>query len=434
MSKELLALVEDLNTTVVEFKAKHEQELKEIKAKGVADPLLTEQVNKINDNVIELSERIETTKAELKQVEIQAARPAFGGTGEAAEKEQALANQFFSAVRGEPVNASEGEIESVREYRPAFQGYLRRGDKGLGELQNALSVGSDPDGGYWVMPDTGGRIAQLVYETSPLRSVAAVQSIGTDALEGINDLDEAGAGWVGEQQTRSETTTPQVGKWRIPVHELHASPKTTQKLLDDSMVNVESWLEGKVARRFGRLENAAFINGDGVAKPRGFLTYASGTPSASAWDVMERVNTGVNGGFAASPTSGDVFHDVMGALKAEYLNGSVWVMNRTVLAAVRKLKDGDNNYLWERSFDASQPFQILGHQVIRMEDMPALGTGSLSIAFGNFGEGYQIVDRIGIRVLRDPFTSKGNVVFYTTKRTGGDVVNFEAIKLMNFAA
>jgi HK97 family phage major capsid protein len=266
-----------------------------------------------------------------------------------------------------------------------------------------------------------------VFETSPMRAYASVQVISTDALEGLFDLNEASSGWVGETDTRSETNTPQLGKWRIPTHELYAKPTATQKLLDDAEINMEAWLAGKVAEKFARDEATAFVTGSGIGRPRGFLTYASGTTLPG---TIERFDTGVNGAFAAAPNGGDVLINALYGLKAQYRANATWFMNRATTTLVRKLKDQDGAYLWSPGIAAGQPATLLGYPVAAFEDMPSPATDSLSIAVGDMREAYQIVDRIGIRTLRDPFSSKPYVEFYTTKRVGGDVVNFEAIKLI----
>jgi HK97 family phage major capsid protein len=240
---------------------------------------------------------------------------------------------------------------------------------------------------------------------------------------------------VSERGARPETTTPQIGQWRIQAHELYAEPRATQKLLDDAQVDPEQWLAGKVSSKFSRDEATAFVTGDGNGKPRGFLTYADGVPTKALWKVIERTKTGVNGAFAAT-NKADIFIDVMGKMKDAYFNGSVvWAMNRTVRSEVRKLKNAvDGTYLLAMDISQGLKQTVFGIPVASFEDMPAIATGSLSIALANFAEAYQIVDRIGIRVLRDPFTSKPYVKFYTTKRVGGDVINHEAIKLIEFSA
>lgn len=315
-------------------------------------------------------------------------------------------------------------------YKAAFRRLMQKGEQLLGaDEMKALSVGSDPDGGYVVTPDTSGRIVQRVFETSPMRAYASVQVISTDALEGLFDLDEAAASWVAETAARPETATPKLGQWRIPVHELSAFPFATQKLLDDASINMEAWLADKVADKFARSESAAFVTGDGAGKPRGFLTYGAGTTLPG---TVEQFPTGVSGAFAAAPNGGDVLIDALYGLKAQYRANATWFMNRATTKLTRKLKDQDGAYLWSPGIAAGQPASLLGYPVAAFEDMPDPAASSLSIAVGDMRAAYQIVDRLGIRVLRDPFTSKPFVGFYSTKRVGGDVVNFEALKIVRF--
>ena len=317
-------------------------------------------------------------------------------------------------------------------YKAAFDTFIRKGEEVMGpDERKALSVGTDPDGGYVVNPDLSGRIVMKVFETSPMRAYASIQVISSDALEGLFDLNEASSGWVGETDSRGETNTPQLGKWRIPAHELYAKPKATQKLLDDASINMEAWLASKVSEKFARDEANAFVVGNGVNKPRGFLTYSSGTTLPG---TIERFDTGVNGAFAAAPNGGDVLINALYGLKQQYRANATWFMNRATLKLTRKLKDSDGAYLWSPGIAAGQPASLLGYPVASFEDMPDPATDSLSIAVGDMREAYQIVDRLGIRTLRDPYSAKPYVEFYTTKRVGGDVVNFEAIKLIEFTA
>ena len=322
------------------------------------------------------------------------------------------------------------------EYKAAHSRYLRKGDRLLSaEEVKTLSVGSDPDGGYFVTPDTSGRIVRKVYETSPMRQISSVQAISTDALEGIEDLGEAGAGYAGEQAVSGDTTTPQVGKWRIPVFWIDTEPKTTQQLLDDAAVDIEGWLAAKVGDKFARFENNEFVNG-AAAKIRGITSYTTAADDGSGvtWGTIGHIATANNGDFPASNPADKIF-DLIGCLKAAYLNNARFLTRRSVITKMRKFKDGTTGtYLWQPSFQLGQPEQMAGYPVTRAEDMPALTTGSLSLAFGDFAQGYQIVDRQGIRVLRDNLTSKPYVKFYTTKRVGGGVLNFEAIKFMKFGS
>lgn len=424
MSEEIKTALDTLGRGFEEFKKANDERLAAVEKKGTADPLLLDKIAKIEADL--------DTAQKAADEAVLAVKRAGRAETEASDIEQkaaAFSRQIASSLdrRTEPVNA-----EAVAAYKAAAELYLR---KGLDALSNderkALSVGGDPTGGYVVNPDMSGRIVTKVFETSPMRAYASVQTISTDALEGLYDLNEAGANWEGETQTPSETTTPDLGKWRIPVYELRAKPRATQKILDDAEINIEAWLAGKVGEKFGRTETTAFVVGDGVNKPRGFLSYGNGTTLPG---TIEQFKTGVNGGFAAAPNGGDALLDALYGLKADYRINANWFMNRGAQKAVRKLKDSDGNYLWAPGLVSGQPATLLGYGIASFEDMPAIATGSLSIAVGDMRQAYQIVDRIGIRTLRDPFTAKPFVEFYTTKRVGGDVVNFEALKLINFAA
>lgn len=423
MAEEIKSLVEDLGRTVKEFRDQHDQRLAELE-KSKDDPLLKEQVDKINDRISE----IEKQKADLER---KMARKQMEADREAVDIEL-KAKQFSQVVSKKRSENIELNAEQFKEYERALNKFMRKGVEMLtADEHKALSVGVDPDGGYTVTPDMSGRIVEKLFETSPMRTVASVQSINSGALEGLYDLDEADSGWVSETGSRTETNTPQFASWRIDTHEQYANPAATQKMLDDSSFNIEQWLANKVNNKFARKENAAFVNGNGVGKPRGFLTYADGTTLPG---TIERFNTGVNGGFAGAGAGADIFFDAVYGMKAGYRNGARWALSRNTQAEVRKIKDSDGNYVWQAGLQAGTPSTIAGYPTIDFEDMPDIATGSLSIAFANWGEAYQIVDRLGVRVLRDPYSNKPYIHFYTVKRTGGDVLNFEAIKLIEFSA
>lgn len=425
---DIAAVINELNQSFADFKKANDARISDIEKKGSADPLLTEQVDKISARINEL----EDVKSRLEKAETALARrtsKASAGDDDLDTKAAefaAMCAKRRGVVHTEPFGAAQ-----LGEYKRSFVEFMRKGDIMSLDALKALSVGSDPDGGYVVAPDVSGRIVSKIYETSPMRSVASVQVIGTDSLEGLYDLGEASAGWVGETGARTETGTPQIGKWSIPVHEIYANPAATQKMLDDAQINIEMWLADKVADKFARTENAAFVSGDGIGKPRGFLTYASGTTLPG---TIEQVISGANGGFTAAGAGADALVNLVYALKQAYRSGARFFMPRSVVAEVRKLKDSSGAYIWSPGIAAGQAATLLGFPIIEMEDMPTLATGSLSLAFGNMSEAYQIVDRQGVRVLRDPFSNKPYVHFYTTKRTGGAVVNFEAVKLMKFSA
>lgn len=426
MTQDVKTAVYDLGRAFEQFKEANDQRLKEMDRRGASDPLTEMKVNRLNAEITRALDAADAAKKRVDMVETAMQRAGRSGADDWKEAEA-----FF--LERKHMTGDLG-IDAYRTYKSAFRNYIRKNNAGSGvDEVKALSAGSDPDGGYAVTPDMSGRIAQLVRETSPMRQVANVMVIGTDALEGIHDLNEATSGWVGETEARTETTAPKIGEYRIPVHEQYAEPRATQKLLDDALFNVEDWLAGKIAERLARMENEAFVTGNGVRKPRGFLTYAAGTPSAGTFNVIEQIPTGGAGAFA-SADPGDALITLIYSLKSAYRENACFMMKRSTLAEVRKLKDGDDNYLWQPDFQLKQGGTLLGFNVVEAEDMPTIAANSLSIAFGDFNAGYQIVDRQGVRILRDSFTAKPYVKFYTTKRVGGDVVNFEAIKLLKFAA
>jgi HK97 family phage major capsid protein len=244
---------------------------------------------------------------------------------------------------------------------------------------------------------------------------------------------EAASGWVGETDSRAQTNTPTIAALDFPAMDLYAMPAATQTLLDDAQVDIEQWLANEVQIVFAEQEGAAFINGDGSAKPTGFLNYTTAADASWAWGKIGYIASGADGAFASSDPS-DALINLAYAPKQGYRANGTWVMNRKTEAAIRKFKDGDDNYIWQPGTAIGQPASLLGYPVAEAEDMPDIASNSYSIAFGDFARGYLIVDRVGINVLRDPFSAKPYVLFYTTKRVGGGVQNFEAIKLMKFAA
>ncbi|WP_020474228.1 phage major capsid protein [Zavarzinella formosa] len=287
-----------------------------------------------------------------------------------------------------------------------------------------LSAGSDPNGGYLVMPEMGGVIQTYVYESSPIRQLASVTSIGTDTLEYILDNDANTSGWVGEQTARTATATPTLGKLTIYVNELYSNPPVTQKLLDDAQFDVEGWLSRKVAEEFGRKEATAFVSGSGVNQPKGIMSYTSGTTVAS--QQIEQVVSG-----SASTFTYDGLVNLQNALKEEYQSNASFLIRRASNSYLMLIKDGEGRPIFNMSFDKNVGLQptLMGQPVYFAADVAAVASNALAMAYGDFRRAYQIVDRSGIRVLRDPYTSKPNVLFYTTKRVGGAVVNFEAIKI-----
>ncbi len=397
--EEIKQLVEELNRAFMEHKLKNDQRLGEIQKKGYADPVLEEQVDRVAKEIQNLAE----VKERLERIETKLERPILG-------KHESDKPDPFSSERKE-----------------AVVHYLRKGEGFLTPQEiKLLATDSDPDGGYWMTSGISQQAIQKVYETSPMRNIASVETISTDALEIPEDLDETDSGWASERSARPETSTPQIGLRRIPVHELYAMPKATQTLLDDSRIDVESWLSVKIADKMVRIENSAFINGDGVGKPRGILTYLSGISNPGQ---VQQVNSE-----SASSLTADGLRSLFYALKGAYIPNARWLMSRSAIEEVSKLKDSTGSYIWQPGSQEGEPQTLLGHPIERMEDMPRVAANSMSVAFGNFRQTYTIVDRMGLRVLRDPFSSKPFVLFYTTKRTGGDVANFEAFAIQKTSA
>jgi HK97 family phage major capsid protein len=424
--KKAVGAVEALHVGFEEFKKANDERLAQIEKKGSADVVTEAKLQKIEAD-LEKAQKIadEAVLASKRQSRI--VTDERGEVVDLDRKAQEWAS--MNARRRGAVVGSFGAAD-MDAYKAAFDTFIRKGEEVMGpDERKALSVGTDPDGGYVVNPDLSGRIVQKVFESSPMRAYASIQVISTDALEGLYDLNEASSGWVGETESRAETNTPQIGKWRIPAHELYAKPKATQKLLDDASINMEAWLAAKVSEKFARDEANAFVVGNGVNKPRGFLTYADGTTLPG---TIEQFPTGASAALAAAPDGGDALINALYGLKQQYRANATWFMNRSTTKLVRKAKDSDGAYVWSPGIQAGQPATLLGYPVAAFEDMPDPAASSLSIAVGDMREAYQIVDRIGIRTLRDPYSAKPYVEFYTTKRVGGDVVNFEAIKLIRF--
>ena len=322
----------------------------------------------------------------------------------------------------------EVNMDEYKAYAAAYPKFLRLDDRHHitnPEMLKALTLGIDPDGGYTVTPFMSNRIITRMYESDPIRQLASVESITTDAIEWSVDYDEAGWGWEAETVAGPETDTPQIFQKRIPVHVMYAKPRVSQTLLEDSAINIESWLADHIARRFGRGEGAAFVSGDGVGKPRGFLTYPDyAVAGTDEWAKLEQQNMG-----AAAALTADGFIDVMYRLVEQYLERSTWLMNRLTVAAAMQLKDGNGNYIWKPGMAEGRYSTIQGRDVRMSTTMPTIVAGSLSVAIADWREAYMVVDRLGITVQRDPFTAKPMIEFYSRKRVGGDVINFQAIKL-----
>ena len=314
-----------------------------------------------------------------------------------------------------------------REYKDAFSLYVKRGE------EKALSVGSNPDGGYLVPDETETQIAKLLSDVSPIRSIAGVRRISSSVYKKPISISGPSVGWVGETDVRPETNSQTLSEISYPTMELYAMPAATSSFLDDAAVDVGQWIADEVNAAFAEQETAAFVGGDGVNKPTGFLSETQVDEGIWSWGNIGYVPTGLAGAFPLGDES-DVLVDLVYALKSGYRQNASWVMNRRTQANIRKLKDADGNYIWQPSAVPGSRATLMGFDLVEAEDMPDIAANSTSVAFGDFRRGYLIVDRQGVNVLRDPFSSKPYVLFYTTKRVGGGVSDFDAIKLLKFAA
>lgn len=434
--KDIAKTLQEQGEAFEAFKSANDSLVK-AKAEGKAVSDLEAKVKTLSDALDTLSD----AKTAIEELQKKANRPDVG-TDDTAKALAQEVKSFNIALRADfqsKGRAMPGELDA-KAYSEYKSGFLKmasgvRLEHMSSDEQKAMQAGSDPDGGYLLPHSTVGRMVSKLYEQSLMRQIASVQTIGTDKIEGLVDNNEADAGWVSELGTRSDTSTPQVGKWEIQAHEMYAMPKASQKLLDDAATDVEGWLAGKVADKFGRVEGTAFWQGTGVGQARGLAAYttAATADATRAWGEFEHVKTGANGDFHT--TQFDPVINMMGAFKDQYLNNAQFVMRRAVRTKARLLKESTTNrYLWEPSMQVGAPEKLMGYPCRVDEYMPTLATDSLSLAFGDFKQAYQIVDRMGIRTLRDPFTAKPYVVFYSTKRTGGGAVNFEAVKFIKFAA
>jgi HK97 family phage major capsid protein len=319
------------------------------------------------------------------------------------------------------------------EHKAAFDLYMRAGEySGLKALESkALSAGSGPDGGYLVPPPVEREILRRMSMASPIRALASVREISTASFKKAYSTTGPGAGWIGEAAARPQTSSQVIADMNFPTMELYAMPAATQTLLDDAAVDVEQWVADEVQVVFAEQEGAAFVNGDGVTRPLGFMTPAKVAQSTWIWGKLGYVVSGLSGGFNATAGS-DALIDLIYALKAGYRQNATFVMNRKTQSAIRKLKATTGEYLWQPPCAVGQPATLMNFPLVEAEGMPDIAADACAVAFGDFRRAYLIVDRIGIRVLRDPYSTKPYVLFYTTKRVGGGVQDFDALKLLKF--
>ncbi|SEM40764.1 phage major capsid protein, HK97 family [Sphingomonas gellani] len=382
--------IASLASAFEEFKNTNDSRIAQIESKGSADVLTTEKLERLNEVVAGL-------QSTVTDVAKKSNRP------------------------GATVNADEDA------HAKAFNGFMRKGiDSNLEALeQKAITnTGGTPEGanGGYLLPKQveAGLFTQLEY-LSPIRALASVVQVSTDDYRFLSNLHGTEAGWVGETDARPETATPTLSETRVPMGEIYANPGVSQRALDDLSVNVEALLTEEVARVFAIKENAAFIAGDGVNKPKGIL----------ATDGIAQVKTGVA---ANLPANADFLFSMIYGLASPYRQNARFACASSTMASVRTLKDSTGNYLWQPSLVAGQPSTLAGYAVTELGEMDAVAAGKLPMIFGDFKQGYLIADRIGVRVLRDPFTKKPFVLFYSTKRLGGMVKDKQAFITLKVSA
>lgn len=409
----------------------------EIDAAGKkVDPLVTQKIDayaaSVEAKTAALESGLKAANDNLDKLDAVLKRPGVNGgfADDASAKEAKAAFEWHKAMLandGKLLHDTkiEPDMAAYAEYVAAHSSYIRS-RKDNPKIQAALSTGSDPDGGYMVPTTRSARVITKVYETSALRALATVETISGKELIIPRDEGEFGYGWIGETEAPTETTTSQFGESKIAVHEMYAEPRATQQMLEDAGFDVEGWIDRKVGEKFGRVEATAFFTGTGINKPRGLLTYAAGASNGQ----IEQVVSG-----AAAAVTADGVYNLVFSLKDYYTANARFLMKRTTVRDVLKLKDGDGQYMWQMGdIKAGVPATLLGYQVVRAEDMPTVEASALAIAFGDFAAAYTIVDRLGITLLRDNLTAKPFIKMYTRRRVGGDVVNFEAVKLQKIAA
>lgn len=385
-------------TTFEAFKDSNDERLAQLEGKLGADVVTSDKVDRI-------SRALDEQKRTLDSLSLRRLRPTLGRDGRSVPSE----------------------------HKDAFDAYMRNGDdRQLRALDTkAMSYGSGQDGGYLVPNETETEIGRRLSTLSPLRSIASVRQVSAAVLKKPFTTTGPAVGWVAETATRPQTATPVLAELQFPTMELYAMPAATASLLEDSVVDLDQWIASEVETAFAEQEGTAFVNGNGVNRPKGFLDYNKVAEASWAWGDVGYLVTGVSGALPASSPS-DILIDLVYTLKAGYRQNANWVMNRKTQASIRKLKDADGNYLWQPPSAPGQRAMLMGFPLVEAEDMPDAAANATPIAFGDFGRGYLVVDRTGVRVLRDPYSAKPYVLFYTTKRVGGGVQDFSAIKLLKY--
>lgn len=394
--------LDTLNSIFSAFRESNDERLSQIERRMSADVVTDEKVARID-------RALDETKQRLDALLLDQRRPRLSGDGAVATRSQ------------------------EREHKAAFLAYMRSGDgAGLKALEEkSMSELSGTDGGYLVPPPVEQEIMRRIANISPIRSIASVREISTASFRKAFSMTGPATGWVAETDSRAQTANQQIADMTFPAMELYAMPAATQSLLDDAIVDIEQWTASEVDVVFAEQEGTAFVNGNGTGRPTGFLSYPKVPVESWAWGKTGYAVTGVAGAFPATSPS-DILHDLVYGLRAGYRQNARFVMNRHTQSAIRKFKTTTGEYLWAPPATLGAAASLLSYPLVEAEDMPDIAADSFSIAFGDFARGYLIVDRRGIRLLRDPYSNKPYVMFYTTKRVGGGMQDFEAIRLLKF--
>lgn len=397
---EIKALIEAQGRAFEAFKAEHSAALNDVK-KGTEDVVRTEKVDRINATVSDLQAALD----------------------EQAQKLAALQ----TAGASKP-----GDAVKNAEYTKAFDRFFRKGDEASIDAfiqanpQAAMSVAVPEDGGYTAPIEWDRTITDKLKIVSPMRGIASVIQISGNGFSKLYNDRATASGWVGESAARPETPAAKFAEVKFNTGEIYANPAATQRLLDDSEINLENWLAGEVETEFAYQEGIAFVSGNGTDKPKGLLTYTAA--NSHPWGAIPTVNSGDAAGLTT-----DGLIDLVYDLPSERTPNARFTMNRKTQGAIRKLKDGQGNYIWQPGLVSGQPATILGFPVSELAAMPDIAADAIPVVFGDFKRGYLVVDRMGIRILRDPYTNKPFVQFYTTKRVGGGVTDPTALRYHKIA-
>jgi len=392
MSQEIKSLIEGVNQAFATFKSENDQAIADLK-KGQADALQALKVDRINADISKLQDAVDEANTRIAAAQLQ--------------------------------GVAQGGLKD-KEYSAAFTTHMKRG-----EINAALNKGVAGEGGYLAPTEWDRTITDKLVQVSPMRSLASQQTISTAAYSKLFNNMGTTSGWVGETAARPVTATPAFGTLTYTTGEIYANPSATQGMLDDAEINLEAWLAGEVQTEFAYQEGVAFLSGDGVNKPNGILTYVTGGTNAAThpWGAITTVNSG-----AAAALTTDGILSLVYSLPSEFTGNARFAMNRATLAAARKLKDTTNQYIWQPSYAAGQPSTLAGYAVSEVAGMPDVAAAAKAVLFGDFKRTYLVIDRIGVRVIRDNLTNKPYVSFYTTKRVGGGLLNPQTMRALNISA